>query len=259
MPDPILQRNIPDGVPWRHAPAARLPGLSPLPLKDWLLRDDVFSAQMALREQLITKRRADVIALQPGAAPAAEECLDTVLEALDAGYNVGPARVRRPDGVEISIDREDPLATIGRLIQSDICLMEAGPDGYVLTGAVLCFPASWTLSEKIGKPLPAIHTPVDVYDTDLARRVQRVFEAIRPETILTRANALRYDAPDLFAPRREAESPHTGEGYLRTERQTLRRLPRTGAVVFGIHTTVVAMKDVPEAERQAFLKAATRA
>ena len=61
-----------------------------------------------------------------------------------------------------------PLLTLGRLVQEDLCLMEPQGDEYDLTGAILCFPASWTLAQKIGRPMTGIHHPVEIYDDDLA-------------------------------------------------------------------------------------------
>ncbi len=61
---------------------------------------------------------------------------------------VGPDRVRRPDGVEVRLDSRFPLVTLGRLVQEDLCLMEKQGEESVLTGAILCFPASWTLGQK---------------------------------------------------------------------------------------------------------------
>ena len=121
--------------------------------------------------------------------------------------------------------------------------MQAGPEGHhVLTGAILCFPASWTLAEKLGRGLPGIHGPVAGYAGDLAVRVQRLFDAIRPEAPLWRANALTYADPALHQPRREGQTkPRTRgpDGYVRSERQCLLRLPVSRAVVFSIHTYVV--------------------
>lgn len=117
----------------------------------------------------------------------------------------------------------------------------------MLVAAVLCFPASWRLDEKIGRPLTAIHAPVAVYDADVGRRVQRLFDAIRPGQPLWRANLLEYDDPALFQPRSAFDPPRRTSGpeapYLRAERQCLLRLPRTGAVVFSIHTHVVRRAD----------------
>ena len=50
---------------------------------------------------------------------------------------------------------------------------------------------------------------------------------------------------DEDEPRRVGAGSREGP-YYRTERQTLLRLPRTRAVVFAIHTYVLARKDVPE-------------
>ena len=149
------------------------------------------------------------------------------------------------------LDRDRPLMTLGRLVQEDLCVMERSGDEHLLTGAVLCFPASWSLAEKIGRPLTGIHTPVPDYDVDIARRVQRMFDAIRVEQPLWRMNALVYVDPTLHQPRREAD-PRTdrrGGSYVRSERQCLRRLPQTRAVVFSIHTYVVRIDSLSDDAR----------
>ena len=121
-----------------------------------------------------------------------------------------------------------------------------GAEEHVLTGATLCFPAGWMLAEKLGRPLMRIHKPVAAYDEGLARRVQRLFDCVRVGQPLWRFNALRYADPMLFQPRHEGV-PKYGTGqeqrFTRSERQTILRLPRTGAVVFGIHTFVVRLAD----------------
>ncbi|MEZ5865467.1 MAG: DUF3445 domain-containing protein [Geminicoccaceae bacterium] len=38
--------------------------------------------------------------------------------------------------------------------------MRAAPEGYRLVGAFVAFPSRWSLAEKIGRPMPAIHAPV---------------------------------------------------------------------------------------------------
>ena len=104
------------------------------------------------------------------------------------------------------------------------------------------FPAAWALAEKIGRPLSAIHGPVARYDAGIAARVQRMFDMVSAERPLWRANLLRYDLPDLFQPHTEAAPRPVGRPdspFLRSERQVIRRLPASGAVVFSIHTTVV--------------------
>ena len=232
----------------------RLPGVQPLDPATWLVVDEVFTEQMNYRSALLEERFDEVHALLPEARAAAEECLEAVLENLRrrSEYSVGERGVSRPDGVEIRLDHDAPLATLGQLIQEDLCLMLPREGEHVLGGAILCFPASWTLKEKLGHPLMRIHKFVPKYDEDVAKRVHRLFDAIKVGRPMWRANAHLEDSPELFAPRLE-KTPHPKKSatsrYLRSERQTLLRLPKTGAVVFGIHTWMVAVKDLDETQK----------
>lgn len=251
MMPPILQSRLPF-APWMDPRTARLPGILPVEGDDWLRVDDAFAGQMAERDARIRDQLPLVHGLLPGARPAAAELLDRVLQKLaqNPGYRLGADAVQRPDGVAVPLDRAQPLVTAGRLVQEDLCLLEREGDEHLLTGAILCFPASWTLAEKLGHPMTRIHVPVDHYTDDVARRVQRLFDAIRPEQALWRMNALVYDDPALFQPRREGERrPQPVQRlYMRCERQCLLRLPETRAVVFSIHTYLVRLQDLaPEA------------
>lgn len=251
----VLQTRLP-AYPWMDPRLSRLPGILPFDRAEWLELDEAYAGQMAERDRLIAERPSDVLALADGVWPAAAELYRTVLADLPGlGFRLSPTAAVRPDGVAVPLDPDRPLLTLGRLVQEDLCLMEPGGQGeHVLTGAVLCFPASWTLAEKIGRPLIRIHAPVRDYDAGVAPRVQRLFDAIRPERPLWRMNYNRYMTADLFQPRREGEPRPRPAGpapYLRSERQCLLKLPETGAVVFSIHTYVVAMEALPETARVA--------
>lgn len=253
MTTAVLQKSLPH-APWMHAQTWRLPGIQPLDPATWFVVDEAFAAQMAVRDRLMAERRDDVHALLPEARAAAEECLDRVLGFLRTleGYSIDGALVERPDGARIRVERDAPMMTLGRLVQDDICLMLPGEDEHILGAAILCFPASWTLRQKIGRALVRIHAHVPKYDVDVGRRVQRLFDAIRVEQPMWRANAHLEDTAELFTPRLE-EVPHAKKSaappYLRSERQTLVRLPETGAVVFGIHTWMVAVEDLTAPQR----------
>ena len=233
----ILQASIPYDISKRRP----LPGLSPCPISDWLIVDDAFAGQMAERTRLLTERRADVLALLPEGRAAADELLENVLATLGISDPVAT----RPDGVQVAVDRADPLGTLGHLVQEDFCVLDKQGDEHVLQGAVLCFPAGWRLREKLGRPLRTIHDPVAVYDDGVAKRVQRLFDGVQAGRPIWRFNLLPYRTPYLFQP--FGKSQKSG-AYLRSERQTLLRLPRTGAVVFGIHTYVVHRPRDPESE-----------
>ena len=244
--------------PWAEEKTRRLPGLNPVAPGDWLRIDEVFAAQMRERDGLIANRRSAVLALDAAARPAAQELLDAVLAEISAkpGYVIGEGAVLRPDGIEVALDRTDPLATAGRLVQEDLVILEK-PEGageHLLTGAVLCFPASWTLAQKFLRPLTTIHLPVPGYDENIARRVQRLFDGLRPDRPIWRANYLVYGDPALLQPRREGEGRKLAPGrarWLRMERQVLRRLERSRAVVFSIHTYVLAMDALAQEDRAA--------
>ena len=249
----ICQKTLPI-KPWMEAKTRRLPGIQPVAKGEWLLRDDAFAAQMAYRDELIAGRREAVFRALPTSLPMQAELLETVLSELDSGYQKGRV-VTRPDGVNIPLEGP-PLLTAARLVQEDLLIMDMA-DEPKLTAAALCFPASWSLKEKFGAGLMAIHGYVDEYTDEMAARVRRMFDAIRPEQPLWRANFLRYAEAELHQPRRvEDQKPARENGaFVRVERQTLRKLPKTGAVVFGIHTYVIRWDQLSHAEQAAFTEA----
>lgn len=250
----ILQSRLPL-MPWMVPALWRLPGIQPLDPAHWLERDDAWSAQLAEKARLIATQPSDVHAMPDSARPAAQELLDLVLSHLSvtAGFAVQDHFVTRPDGVQVALDRDFPLLTLSALVQEDFCLLQKTEDEHVLTAALLCFPGSWTLSEKLGRPLTSIHQPVMPYDDTMARRVQRMFDTIRPDQPLWRMNALLYADPALYQPKSEHDHrPRSGaRNFLRAEKQCLWHLPKSGAVVFSIHSYVVAADTLTPAEREA--------
>ncbi len=234
----ILQSRLPHDVHDERP----LPGVRPL-VGDWLLVDDAYAAQMAEKARLVAAMPTAVHQLDASARPAADELLDTVLASLPSGYLRHGDQVTRPDGASVTLDRDAPLLTLGRLVQEDLCLMLPRDGVHVLAGAILCFPARWRLADKFMRPLVAIHEPVPSYDADIARRVQRLFDGLQVGRPLWRFNTLWDNDPALFQPGPRAvrcETAAREAPYFRSERQCLLRLPVTRAVVFSIHTYVVA-------------------
>lgn len=237
----ILQKSLPyDALTPRP-----LPGIQPMEMATWLHQDEAFEGQMARRDQLIMNRPEDVLALSEGARQVAEELLDLVLS---TAYPDCGDQVVRTDGVTVVIDRNNPMATLGQLVQEDFCILQKQGNEHVLTAAVLCFPASWTLREKFLKPLVAIHVPVESYDDNIARRVQRLFDGVRVGRPLWRFNALWYNDPELYQPRsvhdRRIAPEQSRADFFRSERQSILRLPQSEAIVFTIHTYILARRDV---------------
>lgn len=240
---PILQAFLPH-TPWDDPALSRMPGLTPV-TGHWIVVDDAYASQMAERTRLLREYRDDVVRTCGGSEAVQAELFNFVLNDLPEGFEREGDTVRRPDGVAVSLNGE-PLHTLGHLLQEDLLLLERQGDGHVLIAGLLCFPASWTLDEKIGKPLDRIHRPVSAYDERLAGQVQRLFDRVPVGRTMWRANALGYADPELYQPKSEATPRSTDREprYLRSERQTVLRLPETGAILFAVHTWVVALESL---------------
>ncbi|PRY90178.1 heme-dependent oxidative N-demethylase family protein [Donghicola tyrosinivorans] len=238
---PILHKSI----PFEAQPS--LPGIQPLKDGDWLWVDEVYAAQMALRDQLIANQPEAVHHMSDEASEAARELLALALDELRKkdGFIVAEEQVTRPDGRKISLDWSVPLLTLGQISQADYCILQKpeSSDEHILTAAILCFPSSWMLSEKAGRPLTDIHIPVPQYDAELAKRVQRLFDGVQVGRPLWRANTLWHSNPTLHQPKSKLKPRRpedAGAAYRRSERQVIFRLPESGAVVFSIHTFQIA-------------------
>jgi hypothetical protein len=121
-------------------------------------------------------------------------------------------------------------------VQEDLCLMVDREGAPHLDAACLCFPSRWRLADKIGRPAAAVHGPVPRYDTELAARVDRYLTRLPADVIGVRRNWMIHDTPALFepVPPDRVRVDHPQDLWLRSERQTLRRLPESGAVLFTI-------------------------
>ena len=147
---------------------------------------------------------------------------------------------------------ENPMTTCARLIQDDLALMFEKPDGqyYLLAGAIL-LAGFWRLEDKFGLPLSEIHTSGSVpeFKEKLEKGMANFFRRIKPSDPVLRNNYFIQVDDDLAWSRSigPEDSAHVSwntaqknkaiqSHYFRSERQSLRRLPRSGAVVFTIRT-----------------------
>ncbi len=205
-------------------------GLRRLDPAAWLLVTEHYDAEIAAKRRLVDDD-ADVMACEPGAEPAVAETL-ALVEAFLGAHHPALRPSRRP---------APPLERVGLSVQEDLCWLAPGDGGHRLVAAFVAFPAHWRLADKIGRPLAAIHEPVPGAGARLAAPMERLFAALAVDRPVWRANWSIVDDPQLHQPvRRSAERAGTPAEamFLRVERQTLRRLPRTGLVLFTIHTLV---------------------
>jgi hypothetical protein len=229
---------------------------------------------MAEKRRLLETEHDDVFAATAPSDAARQEALEMIAAALTAhhpAWFTGDGDVLRNHltGESLTIGSADPLEQAGRLVQEDLCLIQNSNEGPVFTAAVLCFPSRWRLLDKIGKPLSAVHGPVPLYADRLAGPVNRFMRHLKPGHIAARLNWSLLDDPALFQPggkwRADGNAGITARNagsrvFLRVERQTLRRLPVSEAVLFGIRVHVYPLERVIDRpDRAAALAAAVQA
>lgn len=127
-------------------------------------------------------------------------------------------------------DELHPLDRAGRSTQEDLCLLRRRDDGWHLEAASLCFPSRWRLADKIGRHITEVHGPVHGYAEHLASKIDLLFDRLTDRPVWRR-NWFLYPDPALFQPVAPVVDPIIEasqvleEVVVRSERQTLRRLP----------------------------------
>jgi hypothetical protein len=140
---------------------------------------------------------------------------------------------------------EGALPEAALAVHEDLCLLtkREGEDVYRLIGAAVAWPSDWHPAQKIGLPLRALHAPIAGYEEQLATGVDRFMETLRPGAIYGRCNWFIAATQErrwlVDKPPHEAFAHVTPQNagetlFVRSERQTLRRLPQTGAILFTI-------------------------
>lgn len=216
--------------PWRFSM-----GLHALDSAGWLVQTRHHAAETREKRRLLADG-ADIwrqLAESEAAAAETAEHLEAHLAKHHPDIGLDPAMV-------------PPLVRVGLAVQEDLCVMLPGPRGYRLVAAFVAFPARWNLGDKIGRPIGEIHAPVPGLEPAIGRPIGLFFERLALGHPVWRANWSIVDDPSLHQPSHafrhaaiDVAAAEAGDRlWLRVERQTLTRLPRTRAVLFTILTFV---------------------
>ena len=204
-----------------------------LDIDQWVsTSDDDWPLTIAMKKELIADRRNEVVACAPGAESACEEVSAGVLQSIGL-----PISSRK--GIEALIDAALQVA-------DDLCILLPDENGVPrLQAAVLCSPNRWRLAEKLGGTMASIHSPVARYEEDLDSPVNAVLRRLHVDRPLWRTNWGISNHASLFQPDIPPITPEIdiADMWFRSEWQTLRRLPETGAILFTIRTYVEKMSD----------------
>lgn len=143
---------------------------------------------------------------------------------------------------------EDRCRRLGKLWEPDFLLVKSD-SGFPLLGGCVCFPSSWSLEGKPGRPLSGIHAPVPGLNAAQGRGIEAVLGKMTPGGALFRHNwglsrsGELNQHPSRELPRLDA-AVSLAEVWLRVEHQALVALPRSGGILFGIRIAMHPLTEV---------------
>ncbi|WP_176082485.1 DUF3445 domain-containing protein [Martelella sp. HB161492] len=245
---PVAEANLPRHMPYGGAQKPFSIGLSALAADQWIEPDDALKRYLDEKRQLLQSDFSGVFRATEDSLAAQAEALAMLADHLATDH---PAIYRR-DGARMTmagqtVDLSDaalpPLLRAGLMIQDDLAILIRNKESWRLAAGFVAFPSSWSLAEKAGRPMEEVHANVPGFQsgTRNATLVNRIFDNLQPDLPASRLNwsfkgsdslampVSKHLRDDPFKPVSPIES-----NFLRVERQTLRRLPETGAVLFTI-------------------------
>jgi hypothetical protein len=87
---------------------------------------------------------------------------------------------------------------LGEMWEPDYMLLRADAAGrFQLIGGCVCFPSSWSLAEKIGRPMEFIHGPVPGLNAQLGRSIDTFLAKLTPGAAWLRHNWGLSRSPEL--------------------------------------------------------------
>lgn len=232
-------------------------GLKQLDLTTWIEIDETFDFQLAEKRRIYAAYARDVFVAEPGTEEAQAEVLALLTEHLPTRF---PERYRQdgnrlivagqPELDVLEAQELPPLQKASLLVQEDLILMRRGEESWRLAAGALCFPSSWRLTEKFGKAMSEIHVPVPGFGpgTRNAGLIDRMFDRLQIAQPVERFNWSIQAGGALYHPLSNDERIDRATGrpvrfpdveaaaraFIRVERQTLRKLPVSGDILFTI-------------------------
>jgi hypothetical protein len=268
--DPLI-----DTVPYYTLPAtAHRLTLGARPLAGGPLIEidrQAYAEELALKQEILGSDYAYYFQAQPQSEQAQWEALALILHDLCSHYPEDFAlrcagddwmwrnrllgasvRFRFGDGSTLPWG---PLDWVGRQVQEDLLLLDGSDSALRLMAGQLCFPNRWSLDEKMGLSFLAIHEPVPGFGAEIGRSSNLLLAQLKAGRPVWRYNWSLTVGGELDHSTRayaavqarmvSVTAANCGEScFLRAERQTLARLPRTGAVLFTVHTYRTALANL---------------
>jgi len=256
-----VRRTSPDYQPYVAGSFRWRLALRPLELHDWIQIGDDYDHEIDAKTRVLRDHPTTVFAAIDGIEPESNEVLSTLVDHLVEHF---PSWFERDECTVTNRHRnetfavtpdsegrwpEHPLSIAGRLVQEDLALLVERDGRLVFGGGSVCFPNRWNLTSKLGASMAEVHAPVARLNEQLGGPIDDFFERLSPEKPYWRLGWGVLDTDDPYQavdgtaePSPEIPrigDPTTGDRlFLRVERETLRKFPTTGAVLFTIRTYI---------------------
>ncbi|TGT91069.1 MULTISPECIES: DUF3445 domain-containing protein [unclassified Mesorhizobium] len=249
--------SLPAHTPYDGSSKLFTIGLKPLDPANWIEVDGHLLPYLAEKRRLYAEIPERVFVEEDGTRAAQQEVLELLGAYLperfpdihrrgDAGVAVVGATGRPTIPSNLAAA---PLVAASLLVQEDLILMRRDDSGWRLAAGSLCFPSSWALTEKFGKPLQQIHEPVPGFGpgTRPADLINRMFDGLQGQAVerynwsIQSGDALYHPLSNVERidratnrPTRFPDGDVKAHAFIRVERQTLRKLPASRDILFTI-------------------------
>jgi hypothetical protein len=247
--------------PYRWAAAGFELGLRPFGWERWITMEADYASNMREKRKRVAEHPDRYYRTLPSSRPAQQELrvrvaahllrdhpqhfvrTDTGLRALATGAECSPAD-----------DAPEPLLQLSQVIEEDFMLLEAVDGAMCITAASNAYSSSGRLVASVGGGMESAHATVPALTSTLGRRIDRILASVHPELPAERFNWQLTPLRSIFFPH---DNPHAANAaatheilatlrsnperagellWIRVERQTLSRLPGSGAVAFSLKT-----------------------
>lgn len=247
--------------PYRWAGAQFQLGLRPFTPDRWISIEPAYKANMREKRELLAAYPDRYYRALPTSLPAQRELRGRIVAHLLEDHarhfvRSGPVITCVDSNCQFNLDDEsvEPLLQLSQFIEEDFMLIEELDGGALITAASNAYSSSGRLVASVGRAIDWAHIPVPGLTEMLGRRIDRIVGSVHAETPGERFNWQLTPMASIFFPR---DNPHAANAaamqtilgalradprragellWIRVERQTLSRLPDSGAVAFSLHT-----------------------
>ncbi|KAH3684643.1 hypothetical protein WICPIJ_004399 [Wickerhamomyces pijperi] len=259
-----------DDRPWRpfRWPYHQTMSVFKLDVNHWLDMDKYYWHYIQEKERIYHEYGTDNLDWLPESEDACLELMEMVTDHMLKRYPL--LFTSKDNGVTVKNEltgelldmskplKKHPLEYVSKMAKEDFYVVLKRPDGqHYLVAAAVPFPGgSFGINFKIGKSLDYIHDEVPYYQEKLKKSMERWFSKMTASDLVERASwYCTWDrkllVSNVYAMKDgESVDPKIDEldFNVRVERQTLRRLPRSQAIIFTNHPvyySIEEMKDEP--------------